>query len=143
MLAAMDIMTFKTLSARRRLSGALAIAASAIAVMIASSGKALASSDDAWEDFRAAVEAGCLQASAGVLDDPVAVVDPFGSQHYGLAVLTGNEAGTKVAKSVICVYDKQDLTAEIGGPLDLVPVAPSAAAAGRDGIAAPASTPQR
>ena len=45
------------------------------------------------------------------------VVDPFGTESYGVAILTGKAAGADAVVSSICVYDKKTRTAEIGGEL--------------------------
>jgi hypothetical protein len=49
----------------------------------------MASSDDAWKEFAAEVEQGCLAASKGMFTERSVVVDPFGTESYGLAVITG------------------------------------------------------
>jgi len=79
----------------------------------------LASSDDAWQQFRADVEAACLEAAAAMFEAPKANVDPFGSEHYGLALVTGRAKGADAEIASICVYDKQTKAAEIGGELPL------------------------
>lgn len=79
---------------------------------------ALASSDDAWAEFAAEVESACLAATADSLPGASAVVDPFGSESYGLAIVSG-EAG-----SIVCVFDKATKAVEIGGEL-AVTVTPS------------------
>lgn len=76
-----------------------------------------ASSDDAWKQFAADVEAKCRKAAAGSLENARAVVDPFGSEHYGLALLTGRPKGAKGTISFLCVYDKKTKVAEIGSEL--------------------------
>ena len=78
---------------------------------------ARAASDGAWAAFRADVEAKCLAAGAPLLEDARAVVDPFGSPRFGLALLTGQPKGGAGTASVICVYDKEAKTAEVGGEL--------------------------
>jgi hypothetical protein len=92
------------------------LAAASVVVCMASP-SAEAASDEAWAAFRADVEAKCLAASAAVLDDAQAVVDPFGSARFGLALLKGRPIGGTGTASVICVYDKVEKTAEIGGEL--------------------------
>lgn len=92
-------------------------------VLSASAAPALASSGDAWAEFAAAVEASCLEATSAILTNATAIVDPFGSESFGLALVTG-EAAPGVTKSIICVFDKQAETVEIGGELDV----PAAAA---------------
>ncbi|NTJ41637.1 hypothetical protein G6L28_03360 [Agrobacterium larrymoorei] len=76
-----------------------------------------ASSDGAWEEFVADVQAKCLSAAAPLLDDAKAVVDPTGSENYGLAVLTGKAKGTDATISHICVYDKKTKAVELGSEL--------------------------
>jgi hypothetical protein len=80
-------------------------------------GSALASSDDAWKQFSADVEAKCKAAVVDQLPHPRIVVDPTGSEHYGLALLIGIPKGGKTQASFLCVYDKQAKTAEIGSEI--------------------------
>lgn len=81
-------------------------------------GPALAASDDAWEAFRADVEAKCLAAAEPLFASATAEVDPFGSESYGLALLTGPAKGAEETTiRAICVYDKQAKTVELGGEL--------------------------
>ncbi|MFP3544156.1 hypothetical protein SB748_11830 [Rhizobium sp. SIMBA_035] len=80
-------------------------------------GSAFASSDDAWKDFAADVEAKCKAAATVSIDEARAVVDPFGSEHYGLALVTGRPKGANGFVTHICVYDKQSKAAEIGSEL--------------------------
>jgi hypothetical protein len=79
---------------------------------------AFASSDDAWAEFAAKVEQGCVTATNGMLENAKAVVDPFGSESYGLAIVTGTVATGKPA-AIICVFDKQTEAVQIGGELDV------------------------
>lgn len=83
---------------------------------------AFASSDDAWAEFGKKVEEACLGATSDILKDGQAVVDPFGSENYGLAVVTG-KVDAESSKSIICVFDKKTEAVEIGGELDLPPTA--------------------
>ncbi|KQS96409.1 MULTISPECIES: hypothetical protein [unclassified Rhizobium] len=78
---------------------------------------ALASSDDAWEAMRADVSAKCLEAAAGSIEAPQAVVDPFGSESFGLALVSGKPKGAEGKVSQICVYNKQTKAVELGGEL--------------------------
>ena len=78
---------------------------------------ALASSDAAWDEMRADVSAKCLAAVAGSIDNPRAVVDPFGSERFGLALVSGKPKGADGTVSIICVYDKQTKIVEIGSEL--------------------------
>lgn len=84
----------------------------ALALTLGAIGAASASSGDAWAEFAAEVETSCREATADLIADPTVVVDPFGSETYGLAIVSGETT------SVICVFDKQDKTVEIGGELD-------------------------
>ncbi|MDV3250850.1 hypothetical protein DevBK_05840 [Devosia sp. BK] len=87
-------------------------------LLSAASPSAFASSDDAWAEFATKVEEACLGATSEILTDARTTVDPFGSENYGLAVVTG-KADATTTKSVICVYDKKTEAVEIGGELDL------------------------
>ncbi|XUY27442.1 hypothetical protein RMR21_003505 [Agrobacterium sp. rho-8.1] len=78
---------------------------------------AAASSGDAWQEFAADVQAKCLAAAKDTIDDAKALVDPTGSEHYGLAIMTGKARGTKTTVSHICVYDKKTKTVELGSEL--------------------------
>lgn len=78
---------------------------------------AVASSDDAWQEFAADVKAKCLAATEGMVENAKIVVDPFGSESYGLAIISGKAAGADATISHICVYDKQAKTVEIGGEI--------------------------
>jgi hypothetical protein len=87
-------------------------------LLMMTAGSAAASSEEAWKEFAADVEAKCRQAAAASIADARAVVDPFGSAHYGLALVTGRPKGANGFVTHICVYDKQSKAAEIGSELD-------------------------
>ncbi len=78
---------------------------------------ATASSDDAWKAFAADVQAACLGAAGDMIEDAKAVVDPVGSETYGLAILTGKAKGAEATISHICVYDKKTKAVELGSEL--------------------------
>lgn len=78
---------------------------------------ALASSDDGWEAFRQDVMTKCTALAAGLIEQPKVVVDPFGTESFGAAILSGKAAGADATVSAICIYDKKSKTAEIGGEL--------------------------
>lgn len=78
---------------------------------------AFASSDDAWGEFAKDVAAKCTALAAGRIEEAKVVVDPFGTESYGVAILTGKAAGADATVSSICVYDKKSQAAEIGGEL--------------------------
>ncbi|NBB49090.1 hypothetical protein GVN24_12470 [Rhizobium sp. CRIBSB] len=86
-------------------------------VLIPLSSTVLASSDDAWDDFAKDVAAKCTALADGRIEQPKVVVDPFGTESYGVAILTGKAVGADATVSSICVYDKKSQTAEIGGEL--------------------------
>ncbi|AYD00122.1 hypothetical protein [Neorhizobium sp. NCHU2750] len=89
----------------------------ALAAMMIAAGAARASSDDAWGAFQKDVSKACIKAARGLIENGRTVVDPYGSAHYGLAVVTGKAVGAKAKISTICVYDKQKKAAEIGGEI--------------------------
>ncbi|QSY95505.1 hypothetical protein J2J97_06145 [Rhizobium bangladeshense] len=76
-----------------------------------------ASADEAWKQLAADVEAKCRKAAVAI-EKPNAVVDPFGTSHYGLALVTGKPKGAKGLVVQICVYDKQEKSVEIGSAMD-------------------------
>ncbi|MDE1159386.1 MAG: hypothetical protein PW791_14165 [Neorhizobium sp.] len=78
---------------------------------------AQAASGDAWSAFQKEVSTACLAASRGLIENGRVVVDPFGSQSYGLAVISGKAVGAKVTISTICAFDKKTRKAEIGGEI--------------------------
>jgi hypothetical protein len=82
---------------------------------------ARASSDDAWTAFRASVSTACTAAAKKEYANPIVVVDPFGSETYGVALVY---ARTPVGKNsppensittAVCVYDKETHRAELSG----------------------------
>ena len=89
------------------------------AVALTATTAAFASSGDAWAEFAAEVETGCLAAASNLFKAATAVVDPYGSESFGLAVVTGETLGG-TAGSIICVFDKQTGAIEIGNELGSV-----------------------
>ena len=79
---------------------------------------AWSSSDEAWADFRQKVETACLSATVGELDEATAIVDPYGSPSYGLALVQGRPKGGQGRATVICVYDKRSGKVEVGGAIE-------------------------
>ena len=92
------------------------LAAIALA-LISLSSPTLASSSDAWDALAKDVAAKCTVLAEGRIEQPKVVVDPFGTESYGVAILTGKAVGADAVVSSICVYDKKNQTAEIGGEL--------------------------
>lgn len=93
------------------------IAARLAAATLFLAAPALASSDDAWAEFAAKVKEKCLAASAGMLEKPGIAVDPFGTESYGVAVLSGKPKGAAGTVTYLCVMDKKTEAAEIGSEL--------------------------
>lgn len=91
----------------------LTLAASLLALALP--GTAMASSDEAWEEFRAEVEAACTALIADEGGETVIEVNPFGSESYGAALLitTFPDGG---ADRYVCIYDKQAKSAEMTAP---------------------------
>jgi hypothetical protein len=98
----------------------------ALSLLVLTAPTVHASSDDAWAAFGKAVSSACVKAAAGQIDKAKAVVDPYGSERFGLALVTGTAKGAKQTISLICVYDKQKKTVELGSELsaDQVKVTP-------------------
>lgn len=81
---------------------------------------ASASTEKAWEALRADIVDQCTAAAQSSLSDIRVRVDPFGSAAYGLALIDGVAERAQTRSQLICVYDKQDKTVELGTPLDAV-----------------------
>jgi hypothetical protein len=74
---------------------------------------ALASSPDAWEEFRQTVQKAC----AALVQDQGTVtveVNPFGSESYGAALVS--VATDQATEQMICILDKVTGKAELTGP---------------------------
>ena len=79
-----------------------------------------ASSPDAWIEFRKDVGKTCKEATSRFIKNPKVIVDPFGSQSYGLAIARGRSAYISKDKiEIICIYDKQSKKVEIGSELTI------------------------
>ena len=77
---------------------------------------AVASPPDAWAEFRQKVATKCIAlALAGDYEKAKAEVDPFGTQTYGVALVSGSLKKGLGEASAICVMDKKTGTAELGG----------------------------
>jgi hypothetical protein len=79
---------------------------------------ALASSEDAWKEFRAKVSKSCEKAVAGRLEKPQIAVDPFGSDSYGVAIARGVSTDSKAPRVIVCVFDKRSGKAEASGDFE-------------------------
>jgi hypothetical protein len=88
---------------------------------------ARASSDDAWTAFRTSVTTACTAVAKKDYVNPLVVVDPFGSDSYGIALVyarTPVPKGAPPANSlttVVCVYDKKTHKAELSGGFETGP----------------------
>ncbi len=88
----------------------------AFALSALASQPSAASSPDAWDEFRQKVATNCVAlALAGDFKAATARVDPFGTESYGVALITGTlKQGVGLA-SVVCVMDKKTGKAELSG----------------------------
>jgi hypothetical protein len=81
---------------------------------------ACASSGDSWQVTRQKVHAGCLAKAASMSLGKVEVsVDPFGTQHFGTAILIKRGSPRQLKLAYICVMDKKTGEVEVGGELTL------------------------
>jgi hypothetical protein len=81
---------------------------------------ASASSGDAWQAMRDKLRTGCLsEATAMGLGRIEISADPFGSQSYGIAVLTKRGSDRRRNLVYVCVMDKKTGAIEIGGEVPL------------------------
>ncbi len=80
-----------------------------------------ASSDEAWASFRTSVAVACTARAKMTYANPLVVVDPFGSESYGVALVYARTPVPKNAPpensltTAVCVYDKKTHKAEISG----------------------------
>lgn len=86
-----------------------------IAALLLATTPALASSEDAWKEFRENVRNGCARAVAQRLRDAKIDVDPFGSDSYGVAIARGVSTDAKAPRAIVCVYDKRSKAVEASG----------------------------
>ncbi|MDQ0563324.1 hypothetical protein QO004_005133 [Rhizobium mesoamericanum] len=87
------------------------------AIAMAAAGTARTSSGDAWQEFATEVDSKCKQAAGASIESPHTVVDPFGSEHFGIALVTGKPKGVNGFVSYFCVYDKQTKEVELGSEI--------------------------
>lgn len=79
-------------------------------------GAAFASSPDAWKEFIDDVQEKCLLATLphAQASEPVGVlVDPYGSDSYGFAIIQMKNKEDQKLSLFACAYDKQTMKAEI------------------------------
>lgn len=77
---------------------------------------ALASSDEAWEEFRAEVDTACRALIPDEGGEAVIEVNPFGSESYGAALIINTLPNGDGADRYVCIFDKKAKTAEITAP---------------------------
>jgi len=76
---------------------------------------AAATSPDAWKEFRQQVATSCAKlALARDFQSVTVEVDPFGTQSYGVALITGVLKKGLGSARAICVLDKKTGKAELG-----------------------------
>jgi hypothetical protein len=78
---------------------------------------ALASSPDAWAEFKADVEAKCVAALPEKLKNQTVFVDETGTEAYGVALIAGRSAREKARVTFACVYDKKTKQAQVTGAI--------------------------
>ena len=94
-----------------------AIRNAAIVLALMVPGSAFASSDQAWSQFAKDVEQKCTAAAEQMFRKPQIVVDPTGTENYGVAIVFGRSKEAKARASVICVMDKKTGKVELGSEL--------------------------
>ncbi|NVP57506.1 hypothetical protein [Mycoplana rhizolycopersici] len=78
---------------------------------------AFASSSDAWSEFRDDVKAKCVAALPEKLKNETVFVDEFGTEKYGVALISGRSDQEKARVTFACVYDKQSRSAQVTGAI--------------------------
>lgn len=89
----------------------------AAALMLPFTHAALASSDEAWKALAKDVRAKCREAALEHLKPVRVVVDPTGTDKYGLAIAFGKLKNSEDRASFICLYDKTTKTVTLGSEL--------------------------
>ena len=96
----------------------LLVPAAALPFAVIAALPAFSSSEDAWAEFRTAVETECgklIEAPEGATTE--IEVNPFGSERFGAAIVTVTLAD-ETADRMVCIYDKQAKTAELTAPFE-------------------------
>lgn len=84
---------------------------------------ARASSDAAYTAFRADVAKRCTVRAKSEFADPIVIVDAFGTESYGIALVYGRPQTPKGTTqlpglaSKVCVYDKKTRKIELSGDI--------------------------
>jgi hypothetical protein len=111
-----ETMLSKLRTARKHLVLAAALLAAPLFLTIGNPG-ALAQTPALPDAVKAEISDRCLAATKAIFRKPRIVVDPAGSQRFGLAILFGKSQASDERASLICVYDKQTKTVELGGEI--------------------------
>lgn len=104
-------------SLTRTAKSALMILPVLISIILLGPVPARASSDDAWAAFARDVAKACKAATGSTFIKPDVIVDPFGSEKHGLAIVTGKLKAGGTTATILCAYDKTSKKAEIGSEL--------------------------
>lgn len=88
------------------------IAGLVLAATVAQATPLFASSDDAWKEFQTNVQKGCAAAVGDRLVKPTFIVEPHGTETYGVAVARGRSKYGKAQRMIVCVFDKKTKTTE-------------------------------
>ena len=78
---------------------------------------ALASSHDAWVEFQMQVSVQCLKAVGKKVQKAAIIIDPYGSDSFGIAIISGASPGAATKIGYVCIYNKQTKKTEIGTEL--------------------------
>ena len=89
----------------------------AIALGTALAQTAHASSDEAWAQLAKNIKASCLKAAGANITKPTIIVDSYGSENFGFAIVSGKSGGYQA--SFICVYDKKTGATELGSEMEI------------------------
>ncbi len=89
-----------------------------VSALLLATAPALASSEDAWNEFRAKLLKSCEKAVAGRLQKAQIAVDPFGSDSYGVAIARGVSTDAKAPRVIVCVFDKRSEKIETSGEFE-------------------------
>lgn len=80
-------------------------------------GAAFASSPEEWAKMAKDMEQKCIEATGDTFRKPQTVIDPTGSESFGLAIVYGRSKIAKGPGAFICVYDKKTGKVEVGSEM--------------------------
>jgi len=84
-----------------------------MAFLVVAKTTAVASTPEAWTEFRQDVGNACREKVKGLLTTPKFLIDPLGSESFGIAVAYGSSRHDSKPRTIICVYDKKTKRVEI------------------------------